>query len=46
MEAKLNALIESVDALKNIQTGNQWNLCKWLDRFEKDIAVGQEEATQ
>ena len=46
MEEKLDALLQSVDNLKKTQAGDQEDLRRRLDQLEKDVAVGQEEATQ
>ena len=46
MEEKLDVLINSVNSLKETQAGDQRDLRKRLDQLEKDMAVGQEDATQ
>ena len=46
MEEKIDALIASVDNLKRTQAGDQQDLRRRLDQMEKDMAIGQEEATQ
>ena len=45
MEEKLDTLLQSVDNLKKIQAGDWQDLRRRLDQLEKDVAVGQEEAT-
>ena len=46
MEEKIDALIKSVDNLKQTQAGDQQDLRRRLDQLEKDMATGQKEATQ
>ena len=46
MGEKIDALIQSVDNLKRTQAGDQQDLRRRLDQLEKDMAVGQKEATQ
>ena len=46
MEEKINALIQSVHNLKQTQAGDQQDLRRRLGQLEKDMAIGQEEATQ
>ena len=42
MEEKFDALIKSMDSLKETQAGDQQDLQKRLDQSDKDVAVGQE----
>ena len=46
MKEKIDALIKSVDSLKQTQAGDQQDLRRRLDQLEKDMAASQEEATQ
>ena len=46
MEEKIDALIKSVNNLKQTQAGDQQDLRRRFDQLEKDMAAGQEEATK
>lgn len=45
-EEKLDALLKSVESLKKDQSEGQRDLQKRLDHLEREVASGQEDATQ
>ena len=45
-EEKLDAVLKSLESLKEEHKGGQLDLRRWIEQLEKDVTSGQEEATQ